>query len=109
MIDAAASGRQRASTVKARARKEGLAARDATFELGVQRYSSEEITPVEDSSKAWPTPWERVALLVIPRQDLDTPTLKLLQRTWQCLEALPETFDPVIEREERRGGSSRSR
>lgn len=42
-----------------------------------------------------------------PRGHLDTPTLKLLRRVWECLDARPDTFEPYLEREERRAGGGR--
>ncbi|MGH3783241.1 MAG: hypothetical protein ACRDRO_22135, partial [Pseudonocardiaceae bacterium] len=45
---------------------------DIEFELGVQRYVSEILTPVENTSKRWVGPWEPVARLIVPRQNLDT-------------------------------------
>lgn len=52
---------------------------------------------------SWGAACERLLGLVDlneSRDRLDTPTLKLLRRAWNCLEATPEPFDPVIEREE---------
>jgi hypothetical protein len=57
-----------------------LAMGDIEFELGVQRYVSEQLTPVEDASKRWVGPWEPVARLIVPRQDLDTAEARLVER-----------------------------
>jgi hypothetical protein len=56
-----------------------LAMGDIEFELGVQRYVSEQLTPVEDTSKRWVGPWEPVACLIVPRQDLDTAEARLIE------------------------------
>ncbi|MGH3780170.1 MAG: peroxidase family protein, partial [Pseudonocardiaceae bacterium] len=53
---------------------------DIEFELGVQRYVSEILTPVEDTSKRWVGPWEPVARLIVPRQNLDTAEARLIER-----------------------------
>ena len=57
-----------------------LADRSVEFELAVQRYVSEDETPVEDTSTAWHTPWEPVARLVIPQQNLDTAEARLVEQ-----------------------------
>jgi hypothetical protein len=57
-----------------------LAAGDVEFDLQVQRYVSEEQTPVEDTSREWVGEFESVARLVLPRQDLDTARARLVER-----------------------------
>jgi hypothetical protein len=66
-----------------------LAVGDVVFGLEVQRYVSEDTTPVEDTSKEWGTPFERVATLVIPGQDLDTARARLAEHRIDQL-----TFNP---------------
>jgi adenylate cyclase len=48
--------------------------------------------------------WAKACQTLLPLLELtqhsigfDTPTLKLLRRAWECLEAPPEPFDPIIE------------
>jgi adenylate cyclase len=48
--------------------------------------------------------WARACQVLMPLLDLANPddpsdpaTLKLMRRAWECLEARPENFDPVIE------------
>ena len=50
---------------------------------------SEAITPIEDASVNWPTPYTTVARLVLPRQSADTPAAKAL-----AIEAEADVFDP---------------
>jgi catalase len=56
-------------------RKE-LAARlkqgDLIFHFKIQRYVDAQKTPINDATKVWESPYERIAQLVIPRQDLET-------------------------------------
>lgn len=52
------------------------AAGDITFELYVQRFVSEDQTPIEDAAHAWDemvSPPVKVAELVLPQRDLSTP------------------------------------
>jgi hypothetical protein len=54
-------------------------------------------------SGSWGPACERLLALVDlndTRDHLDKPTLKLLRRAFQCLEAAPEVLEPVIECEE---------
>jgi adenylate cyclase len=48
--------------------------------------------------------WSRACQTLMPLLDLaeradqhDAPTLKLMRRAWECLEARPQPFDPVLE------------
>jgi adenylate cyclase len=48
--------------------------------------------------------WAKACKTLLPLLELtehsvgfDTPTLKLLRRSWECLEAAPEHFEPIIE------------
>ena len=56
-------------------RKE-LAARlkhgDVIFYFKIQRYVDAKKTPINNATKVWKSPYETVAQLVIPRQDLET-------------------------------------
>lgn len=56
-------------------RKE-LAARlkqgEVIFHFKIQRYVDAQRTPIDDATKAWDSPYETIAQLVIPRQDLET-------------------------------------
>ncbi|WP_184503621.1 hypothetical protein [Streptomyces botrytidirepellens] len=60
-----------------------LATGDVCFELCVQRYADERRTPVEDGSVEWresDAPVVPVALLTVPRQDLDTAAARSAAR-----------------------------
>ena len=48
-----------------------LRAGEVVMDLKVQRFVDEATTPIEDSTVAWTSPWEKVATLRIPRQDVD--------------------------------------
>jgi hypothetical protein len=50
-----------------------LASQTLHWDLQVQPYVHESITPIEDASVNWPTPYTTVARLMLPRQDTDTP------------------------------------
>lgn len=60
----------------------------------VQRFASEATTPIEDGSVRWTTPFERVAQLVIPQQELDESEARALAseierlafNPWNCTE-----------------------
>jgi len=43
------------------------------WDLQLQYYASEALTPIEDASVNWPTPYTTVARLMLPQQDLDSP------------------------------------
>jgi catalase len=60
--------------------KRRLAQGDACFEFKVQRFVSDETTPVEDGTAIWPetaaqggSPYVQVATIRIPKQNFDTP------------------------------------
>jgi hypothetical protein len=46
-----------------------LKARDLQWDLQLQPYVSEALTPIEDASVNWPTPYTTVARLTLPMQD----------------------------------------
>jgi hypothetical protein len=46
-----------------------LKARDLQWDLQLQPYVSEALTPIEDASVNWPTPYTTVARLTLPVQD----------------------------------------
>ncbi|MCA9492330.1 MAG: hypothetical protein KC621_20495, partial [Myxococcales bacterium] len=48
-----------------------LRAGDLVLALKVQRFVDEASTPIEDPTVRWTSPWEQVATLTLPRQDLD--------------------------------------
>jgi hypothetical protein len=66
-----------------------LRAGPLVFAMRVQRFTDEAQTPIEDTAVRWNTPWETVAELVIPQQDLDAP---LGQARARWIDAL--SFDP---------------
>ncbi|WP_137747387.1 hypothetical protein [Acidovorax sp. NB1] len=69
-----------------------LASQDLAWHLSAQRYQDETRTPIEDGCTGWSdadVPWERVATLTVPRQDLGTPTASAQA---QALDATP--FNP---------------
>ena len=43
------------------------------WDLQLQFFASEELTPIEDASVNWPTPYTTVARLMLPQQDLAAP------------------------------------
>lgn len=43
------------------------------WDLQLQYYTSEDVTPIEDASVNWPTPYTTVARLMLPQQDPDSP------------------------------------
>jgi len=43
---------------------------DIKFSFQIQRYIDETLTPLEDARKSWNAPYEMIAELLIPRQDL---------------------------------------
>jgi hypothetical protein len=49
-----------------------LNAQDLTYTLELQPFVSEAVTPIEDASVNWPTPYTPVARLTLPRQDLSS-------------------------------------
>ncbi|WP_050799725.1 hypothetical protein [Streptomyces himastatinicus] len=79
-----------------------LATGDVCFELCVQRYADERRTPVEDGSVEWresDAPVVPVALLTVPRQDLDTAAARSAARRIEQLAFNPwhttEEFRPL--------------
>jgi hypothetical protein len=42
------------------------------WDMQLQYYASETLTPIEDASVNWPTPYTTVARLMLPQQDLDS-------------------------------------
>jgi hypothetical protein len=64
-----------------------------SFDLFAQLFVDEQITPIEDASRAWPedaAPPIRLGTVTIPRQDLDTgPARELADRVEQA-----ESFSP---------------
>jgi len=40
------------------------------WDMQLQYFASEDITPIEDASVSWPTPYSTVARLMLPQQDL---------------------------------------
>ncbi len=42
------------------------------WDMQLQFYASPELTPIEDASVSWPTPFSTVARLMLPRQDVDS-------------------------------------
>jgi hypothetical protein len=70
-----------------------------TLDFAIQRFQSEQTTPIEDASIEWKSPVEKVAQLVIVKQDMDDATAKALAaeiekmafNPWNCT----ETFRPL--------------
>ena len=70
-----------------------LARQPLHWDLQLQFFASEELTPIEDASVNWPTPYSTVARLMLPRQDTAAPAgLALAQQVeasvfdpWQAL------------------------
>lgn len=66
-----------------------LARQPLHWDLQLQFFASEELTPIEDASVNWPTPYSTVARLMLPRQDTDSTEGRALA---QQVEA--SVFDP---------------
>jgi hypothetical protein len=43
------------------------------WDVQLQFFTSEAVTPIEDASVNWPTPYTTVARLMLPRQDTRSP------------------------------------
>ncbi|HYD77240.1 catalase [Ramlibacter sp.] len=48
------------------------------WDLQLQYFASETLTPIEDASVPWPTPYSTVARLVLPQQDLSSAEAQAL-------------------------------
>lgn len=72
-----------------------LAKQDLRWELQLQPFVSEQLTPIEDASVNWPSPYTTVALLTLPRQDASSAQGQALAQQvestvfdpWQALAA----------------------
>jgi hypothetical protein len=59
------------------------------WDLQLQYFARESLTPIEDASVVWPTPYSTVARLMLPRQDMDSDKSRELAR-----ELEGSAFDP---------------
>lgn len=66
-----------------------LARGPLVYDLELQPFVDEAITPIEDASVAWPTPYTSVARLTLPLQDLGSPEALALAQ-----EVEAGVFDP---------------
>lgn len=66
-----------------------LARQTLQWDLQLQPFVSEAVTPIEDASVNWPTPFTTVARLVLPQQPTDSPAAKAL-----AVETEAQMFDP---------------
>lgn len=66
-----------------------LARQPLHWDLQLQFFASEQLTPIEDASVNWQTPYSTVARLMLPRQDIGSPEGRALA---QQVEAT--VFDP---------------
>lgn len=66
-----------------------LARQPLHWDLQLQFFANEKLTPIEDASVNWPTPYSTVARLMLPRQETASPEGKRLA---QQVEAT--VFDP---------------
>jgi hypothetical protein len=65
------------------------------WNLQLQPFVSEDLTPIEDSTEAWPSPWTTVARLTLPKQDTQSDQGQALNKAaeegvfdpWQALAA----------------------
>lgn len=72
-----------------------LRAHELGWELQLQPFVSEDLTPIEDASVNWPTPYTTVARLTLPQQDLGSDAAQALAQqaeagvfdVWQALAA----------------------
>jgi hypothetical protein len=62
---------------------------DLEWELQLQPFVSEELTPIEDASVNWASPYVTVARLSLPKQDMQGPEGKALAEAAEA-----GTFDP---------------
>jgi len=61
-----------------------LARRPLHWDLQLQFFASEELTPIEDASVNWPTPYSTVARLMLPHQDTASPEGQALARQMEA-------------------------
>lgn len=66
-----------------------LARQPLHWDLQLQFFASEDITPIEDASVNWPTPYCTVARLMLPRQDTMSPEGRALAQQVET-----SVFDP---------------
>lgn len=66
-----------------------LARQALHWDLQVQAFASEEITPIEDASVNWPTPYITVARLMLPQQDTNSAEGRALSESAEA-----GVFDP---------------
>ena len=64
--------------------------RPAKFLLAAQTYRDETVTPIEDATSVWPTPFEAIATLTLPAQDFLSAEQhalgeRLSYTPWHCL------------------------
>jgi hypothetical protein len=59
------------------------------WDLQLQYFASEALTPIEDASVSWPTPYSTVARLMLPVQDPDSQESQELARAFEA-----GAFDP---------------
>ena len=64
----------------------------ARFALAAQAYVDQSVTPIEDATSVWPTPFEKVASLTLPAQDFTSAEQfafgeHLSYTPWHCLPA----------------------
>ncbi|MBC5765975.1 catalase [Ramlibacter albus] len=55
------------------------------WDLQMQYFATEEVTPIEDASRSWPTPYTTVARLMLPRQDIRSEDGQALGRKVDAL------------------------
>ena len=66
-----------------------LARRPLHWDLQLQFFASEQLTPIEDASVNWPTPYSTVARLMLPQQDTASPEGRALAQQVET-----SVFDP---------------
>lgn len=69
----------------------------AAFRFQIQRYRDEVSTPIERARQAWDSPFETIARLVIPQQDLDTPRARDTEARIEASRFNPWNTHPDIE------------
>jgi hypothetical protein len=66
-----------------------LRAGDVEYRFEIQRFNNERETPIEDGAVPWTTPFETLATIVLPQQDLTTEEALADHRVVEAMEFSP--------------------
>ncbi len=75
--------------------KSRLKGDDVKFSFQIQRYIDERLTPLEDATKTWNSPFELIAELLIPRQDLINDEVFFKTLHYNPWKVNSKEFEPV--------------